>query len=135
MIFGGFRLPMAWVPWLADAALLVITASGYRQWQQGEGFQTYVESSLFHDLGEDSGSALWADRYARQVSGPAYVVSQVCLGGPLFLLKAWKHFQQRLVVEPGLEEKLKELLSLLRAANKWQSIDEHPQHRREILIK
>lgn len=134
MIFGGFRLPMAWVPWLTLTTLLVITASGYRQWLQGGGFKTYVESSLFHDLGDDSGSAVWADHYARQVTGPAYIVSQVCLGGPLFLLKAWKHFQQRLVAEPGLEERLKEVLSILSASNKWQSIDEYPQHRREILM-
>ncbi len=134
MIFGGFRLPVVWIPWLTLAALFVITGSGYRQWQQGDGFKTYVESSLFHDLGDDSGSAFWADHYARRVTGPAYIVSQVCLGGPLFLLKAWKHFQQRLVAWPGLEERLKEVLNLLRAANKWQSIDEHPQHRREILM-
>ncbi len=134
MIFSGFRLPMVWVPWLTVGALLVITGSGYRQWQQGGGFKTYVESSLFHDLGEDSGSAVWADHYARQVTGPAYIVSQVCLGGPLFLLKARKHFQQRLGAEPGLEERLKKVLALLRAANKWQSIDEYPPHRREILM-
>ncbi len=134
MIFGGFRLPMAWVPWLTLAALLVITGSGYRQWQQGGGFKTYVESSLFHDLGDDSASAVWTDIYAHRVTGPAYIVSQVCLGGPLFLLKAWKHFQQRLVAEPRLEERLKEVLCLLRAANKWQSIDEYPEHRREILM-
>lgn len=134
MIFGGFRLPVVWIPWLTFGALLMITGSGFRQWQQGDGFKTYVESSLFHDLGDDSGSAFWADHYARRVTGPAYIVSQVCLGGPLFLLKAWKHFQQRLVAESGLEERLKEVLSLLRAANKWQSIDEHPQHRREILM-
>lgn len=134
MVFRSFRLPIVWVPWLTWAALLVITVSGYSQWQQGDGFKTYVESSLFHDLGEDSGSAVWADHYARRVTGPAYIVSQVCLGGPLFLLKAWKHFQQRLMAEPGLEERLKEVLSLLRAANKWQSINDHPQHRREILM-
>ena len=62
MIFSGFRLPMVWVPWLTWAALLVITVSGYRQWQQGDGFKTYVESSLFHDLGEDSGSPLMSIR-------------------------------------------------------------------------
>ncbi|MEQ1748875.1 MAG: hypothetical protein ABL974_05600 [Prosthecobacter sp.] len=99
MIFGGFRLPMVWIPWLTLTALLVITGSGYRQWQQGDGFKTYIESSLFHDLGDDSASAVWTDIYARRVTGPAYIVSHVCMGGPLFLLKAWKHDQQRLAPE------------------------------------
>lgn len=134
MIFHGFRLPAVWIPWLTLAALLVITASGYLQWQQGGGFKSYVESSLFHDLGEDNAGAVVTDYYARQVTGPAYIVSQVCLGGPLCLLKGWKHFQQRLVAEPGLEARLKEVLTILRAVNKWQSIDEHPQYRREILM-
>jgi len=134
MIFGGFRLPTTWIPWLTIALMGIITWTGYRQWQNGGGFKSYVESSLFHDLGEDSGSAVWADHYARRVTGPAYIVSQICLGGPLFLLKAWKHFQQRLVEETGLNERLQEVLAILRKANKWQSIDEYPQHRREILM-
>jgi hypothetical protein len=134
MIFGGFHLPEVWIPWLLFAALMVISWSGYHQWQQGDGFKTYIESSLFHDLGDDSASAVWTDNYARRVTGPAYIVSQVCLGGPLFLLKALKHIQQRLTPEPELEARLQEVLTILRAANKWQAIVEYPQHRREILM-
>lgn len=134
MIFGLLHLPTLWIPWLTVAVMGVITWSGYRQWKNGGGFKSYVESSLFHDLGDDTGSAVWADHYARKVTGPAYVVSQICLGGPLFLLKAWKHFQQRLVSAPGLEGRLNEVLAILRTANKWQSMDEYPQHRHEILM-
>ncbi|GEP40802.1 hypothetical protein [Brevifollis gellanilyticus] len=134
IIFHMLSLSGAWLSWVAPAAMLVITWSGYRQWQKGDGFKSYVESSLFHDLGDDSGSAVWTDIYAHRVTGPAYVISQICLGGPLFLLKAWKHLQQRLTAESGLETRLQQVLTTLRTANKWQSIDEYPSDRREILM-
>ena len=133
-IFHMLSLSGTWLSWVAPAAMLAITWSGYRQWQKGDGFKSYVESSLFHDLGDDSGGAVWTDIYAHRVTGPAYMISQVCLGGPLFLLKAWKHLQQRLIAESGLEARLQQVLTTLRVANKWQSIDEYPDQRREILM-
>lgn len=38
-------------PWIALLALAGITFSGWRTWQNGQGFQTYAESALYHDLG------------------------------------------------------------------------------------
>jgi hypothetical protein len=132
--YHAFRLPYEYVSWLAFAALLVITWSGYRHWQKGDGFKSYVESSLLHNLGEGSVAAVVTDYYGRRITGPAYVLSQTFLGGPLLILRGLKHFQQRIPDESGLETKLHHALSVLRAANKWQAISEYPDMRPEILM-
>ncbi|HEY1049110.1 MAG TPA: hypothetical protein VGE39_05120, partial [Prosthecobacter sp.] len=82
----------------------------------------------------DTAGANAVDYHARRVTGPAYVLSQIFLGGPLFLLRGITHLKQRLPDEAGLEAKLHHTLGILRAANKWQSITEHPGHQREIVL-
>lgn len=66
--------------------------------------------------------------------GPAYVLGQIFLGGPLFLLRGWKHWVQRLPDSPDLEPRLNHSLGILRAAGKWQSIEEYPDLKLEILM-
>lgn len=125
-----------WSPWLAGLALAGICVSGHATWKRGHGFQSYADSALYHNLvgGGDSGGAEVVDFYARRVTGPAYVLSQIFLGGPLLLLRGIDHLRRRLPNEAGMETKLHHTLGILRAANKWQSIDEHPELRREILL-
>jgi hypothetical protein len=134
LVFRGFKLTAAYIPFIAAFALALITWSGYRQWQNGNGFKTYIESSLYHDLGEDSAGGVVVDYYARRVTGPAYVLSQIFLGGPLLLLRARKHFKQQLPNVTGLEQDLHQVLDALRAANKWQAITDYPETQREILM-
>ncbi len=132
-VFHSFRLPATLVPWLSLAALGAVTYGGWRQWQRGDGFNSYLESSLFHDLG-NSGGAFLVEEQTHRVTGPAYLLSQIFLGGPLLALRAIKHLRQRLPTMEGLEARLHETLSLLRMANKWQSIEDHPERRLEILM-
>lgn len=134
LVFHGFRFSPASIPWIATAALGLVTWGGFRQWRNGEGFTTYADSPFFHDLGEDTAGAVVVDHYARRVTGPAYVLSQIFLGGPLFLLRGLKHVRQMLPDEAGLETKLNHALGILRAANKWQALAEYPHLRREILM-
>jgi multisubunit Na+/H+ antiporter MnhB subunit len=135
-VLDSFRFSTNWAVWIAVAALIGITISGYITWQRGQGFQSYVETSLFHDLAgsADTAGANVVDYYARRVTGPAYVLSQVFLGGPLLLLRGMRHFQQLIPNEAVLEQKLHHILGILRKANKWQSITEYPEERREILM-
>jgi hypothetical protein len=132
-VFHSFRLPATLVPWLSLAALGAVTYGGWRQWQRGDGFNSYLESSLFHDLG-NSGGAFLVEEQTHRVTGSAYLLSQIFLGGPLLALRALKHLRQRLPTKEGLETRLHETLSLLQIANKWQSIEDHPDRRLEILM-
>ena len=125
-----------WSPWMASIALMGLCVSGYYTWRRGQGFQSYSESALHHDFGSaaDTGGAYAVDHYARQITGPAYVLSQIFMGGPLLLLRGIVHLRQRVRNEAGLETKLEHALSVLRRANKWQSITEYPDLEREILL-
>ncbi|MBC7965290.1 MAG: hypothetical protein H7Z17_05115, partial [Fuerstia sp.] len=96
LVFDGFRLAPAGIHPIAITALALISWSGYRHWKRGDGFKTYIETALYHDLGDESAGAVIVDHYARRITGPAYVLSQVFLGGPLLFLRGLKHIQQRL---------------------------------------
>jgi len=122
--------------WIAVVAVIGVSVSGYFTWRRGNGFQSYVESALYHDLASaaDTAGANVVDCYTRRVTGPAYVLSQIFLGGPLFVLRGIRHFQQLLPNEAGLEQKLHQMLGILRKANKWQPITEYPGQEREILM-
>ncbi len=135
-ILDSFRVSTSWAPWLAVGALAGVCLSGHATWKRGQGFQSYVESALYHNLpgGADTAGANVVDHYAHRVTGPAYVLGQVFLGGPILLLKGIAHLRQRLPNEAGLETRLHHALGILRAANKWQPITEHPALRREILL-
>jgi len=136
MLLRMFGYSSQWAISLAMAALTGITWSGYRTWKRGEGFKSYVESSLYTNLSgsADTAGAEVVDYYTQRITGPAYVLSQVFLGGPLFALRGLRHFKQLLPNEAGLEQKLHAMLGILQKANKWQSITEYPGQEREILM-
>lgn len=129
-------LDPTWAPWIAGLVLAGICVSGHATWKRGEGFRSYEESAIYHHLVGAPLTAVpgVADHHAHKVAGPAYVLGQILLGAPLLLLRGITHLKQRLPEEAGLEAKLRHTLGILRAANKWQSITEHPGHQREILL-
>jgi hypothetical protein len=94
MALHVFGFSTDWAIGIAIAALVGVTWSGYHTWKRGQGFQTYIESALYHNLAgaADTGGAEVVDYSARQVTGPAFVLSQIFLGGPLFALRGLRHF-------------------------------------------
>lgn len=129
----AFSLPQTWVLDLALLAMAGVTLGGWRHWKQGKGFHAYNESSLCHNLG-DTGQAAVAEYYSHRITGPAYILSQIFLGGALLALKAWDSWKARIAFDPALELRLHETLRRLNAANKWQSLSDHPEHRQEIFL-
>ena len=130
----GFPLTPAMAQVIAGFGLLAVALSGYRTWKNQGGLQSYHESAFYHDLSAaDSGGAYFTEQYIQRVTGPAYVLSQVFLAGPLWVLKAWTLFASRIPASNELEDRLGKVLATLKAANKWQSINDYPDHCTEIL--
>jgi hypothetical protein len=136
MALHAFGYSPAAAHWIAGAALVGITFSGWWTWRNGQGFQSYAESALCHNFGgaADTAGAYLVDHYAGQVTGPAYVLSQTFLGGPLFLLRSMHRLRLRIPKEEGLEERLTRMLKVLNAANKWQGLADYPGQEREVLL-
>ena len=97
------------------------------------GLSGYHESGLYHDLGEDTAGAWGVDFYAHRVTGPAYVLGQIFMAGPQFILRSLTLLRRRIARSDELESRLENTLDALRAANQWQGIHEYPELRREIL--
>jgi hypothetical protein len=126
--FGGLGLSLAIVHLIIVGFLLLVTIAGYVAWKKRGGFASYYDSGLFVELDVDSGGARAVEYYADRVAAPAYALSQCFMAGPLWLLRAWAHWRNRLAPRPGLNEQLSETLTRLRAANKWQGLRDYPAH-------
>jgi len=131
-LYGGAIPPTA-VHGIVAAGMLIVLLSGYRLWKAKGGTYGYHQSALHHHFGDEHAGAALVDHYAHRVTAPAYIISQVFLAGPLLLLKSATLLASRIPATAGLENHLTETLGLLRAANKWQSIDAYPDLRTEIL--
>lgn len=118
---------------VAVLGLAAVSFSGYRRWRAGGGLQGYHESALYHDLGEETGGAFVVDFYAHRITGPAHVLSQVFLAGPVLLLRVPTLIANLLPSSAGLEARLVDTLEILRAANKWQPITDYPALKSEVL--
>lgn len=128
-----YALPDSWAVGIGMLGLLASGFSGYKVWQAGGGRFSYHESALHHDFGEATAGAFVVGLYAHRITGPAYVISQLFLTGPLWLLKAWTLLGSRIQESAERESRLEHTLAALRAANKWQGLDAYPDARTEIL--
>lgn len=130
----GIRVAPFWLQVSTIAAILIVTVSGYRMWRRTGGFQSYAKSGFYHEFDLSSSSGALTDFYAHRVTGPAYILSQLFLAGPLMFLRGTTHFRNRIPPDDSLEAVLGETLAKLRQLNKWQSLADHPGAEREILM-
>ena len=61
------------------------------------------------------------------------MLGQIFMAGPQGILKSLTLFRSRIARTDALEEKLASALAALRAANKWQGLQDYPEWRSEIL--
>jgi hypothetical protein len=135
--FVAGQFGYSWTPLLANIVasicVIIVLVSGYLTWRSQGGLHGYHESSLYHDLGEDTAGAYVVDHYAHRVTAPAYVLVQLFLSGPLQLLRCRTLLGSLVPKSPELELRLQSTLETLRRANKWQSLNEYPSLRTEVL--
>lgn len=129
----GYKLSPLIASMIGLLGLGAIWISGYKTWKSGGGLYGYHESALYHDLGEDTAGAFVLGYYAHRVTAPAHILSQLFLAGPTLLLRARTLQASLLPDTPELVTRLEDTLTLLKEANKWQSLNEYPNHRAEIL--
>lgn len=79
----GHRLASSTAMVIGLLGLTAVFFSGYRVWQRRGGLYSYHESALYHDFGGGTAGAVVGDFYAHRVTGPAYIISQIFLAGPL----------------------------------------------------
>jgi hypothetical protein len=119
--------------WVAFAGMLALAWSGFRTWKSGGGLKGFHESAFYFELELDTAGAYQVERYTQRVTGPAHVLSQLFLGGPLLLLKACTLLSSLVPNSTDLESRLTETLSELALAKRWQPMTDHPRRREEIL--
>ena len=130
----GFRFPPITGAMIAGVALVVLTISGFRLWLAGGGAYGYHSSAFYHEFDTETASGYMANRELHRVTGTAWFFSQIFLGGPLSLLRAFTLLRSRIPDSPELENRVAGVLQTLRSANRWQSISEYPGQREEIFF-
>ena len=119
------------IGWLG---VLAIFSSGYAMWAKGGGFTSLEDSILSLEPLTDfsTGGAYAVHRQLAQVTASSHLLSQTFLAGPLMLLNGIKRIRLRVPASPSLEERLVDTLSLIRAAEKWQGLNDYPGREEEI---
>ncbi len=126
--------PPSYIPIIAGLTGVAATCfSGYRIWKRKGGLYSYHESGLYLNLNHDTGGAVVVSHYANRVTGPAYLLGQIFLAGPLWLLQALTLINSRIPYSNERETRLVGILSDMKHLNKWQSLYEHPHAQQEIL--
>ena len=131
--FGlGVSVETAWM--ICALGLLALFSSGYSLWKKGGGLKSFGESAFYFEAlatGE-TGGAYEVNRRLGQVTGTSHALSQFFLAGPLMLFNAATRFANLISFSALREERMGQALDKLRAANKWQGLEEHEGWEEEI---
>ncbi|MCB1228148.1 MAG: hypothetical protein KDK99_20245, partial [Verrucomicrobiales bacterium] len=119
---------------LAVCLMLGVTWSGLRTWREESHFHGYQDSALRPDFNPAGGGGVVVEMYAHRITGPAYLLGQVILAGPLLLMRAVGRLRNWIAPSPELERDLKEMLETLRKVDRWQEITDYPGRERLILL-
>jgi hypothetical protein len=130
----GWRAAVRYSRAFASAVLVIIGVGGFLRWKNGEGFYGYADSSFFTNFEPLSGGAIAVDRGLHRVTGPAYILSQIFLLGPLQLLSAYGHFRSMIPQDQALERGLEDLLVEIRSKKKWEEIVNYPGREKEVAL-
>ena len=122
-----------WAAASSVTVLVVLTISGWNRARAGLGGYGFGDSS-FHLALDESRSGAWVvNESVNRVTGPAYLLSQFFLAGPLLILGAWQRLRTLVANEPGLENRLGELLSEIDRRRRWEPVETYSDRERELL--
>ena len=132
---GQFQIaPMReWAVSASVAVLVVLTISGWNRARAGLGGYGFGDSS-FHAALDESRSGAWVvNESVNRVTGPAYLLSQFFLSGPLLILGAWKRLRSLVSNEPGRELRLAELFAELDRHRRWEPVETYSDRESDLL--
>jgi len=112
-----------WLPVGVVGFWSVLTTSGWRRWRSGQGSYGPADSLGFFDFNEDHAGAWFVQNRAARITGPAWLLSQMFLAGPLQALKGASLLRARLPDDVTTELRLKDLLESIRSKGSWHAVD------------
>ena len=113
--------------------LIVLTISGWNRARAGLGGYGFGDSS-FHAALDESRSGAWVvNESVNRVIGPAYLLSQFFLAGPLLILGAWKRLRTLVTNNPRLELRLAELFAELNRRRRWEPFETYSDRESDLL--
>ncbi len=118
---------------IALGALGLIFLEGLRRARAGKGLYDFSESPGHLGLGSSSGGAMMIEmEVTTQVTGPAYILTQIFLCGPLQWQKMHTLLTSRFPATQATAEELERLLSDLGLKRGWQSLRKFETQRASI---
>ncbi|MEM7386980.1 MAG: hypothetical protein AAF514_18735 [Verrucomicrobiota bacterium] len=126
LIIGYFDadLPAYAFHLVAAGCIGLVYLSGWRYASTGKRQKTFADSNFFVTLDHDSGGAWFAQYYARRYMVPFYVLSQLCLAGPLQGFKAWRLLKSPIRYDANREGRIRTLLAKIESAEGWKKVSE-----------
>jgi len=111
----------------------IVVVTGLLTWRRGKGHTEMAESDLaLPTFDESTGGAYAVGYYARQVTGPAYLLSQIFLAAPLQFGNAIDCINSRIPDDEELERRLQATLAFARKQKGWHGISEYAGKEQEV---
>lgn len=117
-----------------SGCVIFITVTGLIRWRAGIGHDGYESMDPFSGIDHVSGSSMVVAHYAGRVTGPAHVISQIALAGPIQLMKVITSIRSIVPRDAKLEAELRSVLDDLRSFGKWRSIGNYAGKEKEISL-
>ncbi len=104
---------------LSLVACLTIYVSGWRRRAAGVGFLDADQSVAGLRLTPETGGAYYVNHQVGKVTGPAYFLSQIFLGGAFALHSAWSRSRSHVPATPEYADRLTQAFRVLSMDRKW----------------
>jgi hypothetical protein len=116
----------------AVAVVLVLYWDGFRRANSNAGLYGFDESQMFLGLDWSNAGAMLVEMELARVTGPAYVLTQLFLCGPLQLIKCKGCVASLIEPHPGLVQNLQHLLDGIVSKGKWHSVETYSNYYPEL---
>ena len=134
VVMGGFwkQAPLSYET-AATVLMTIVFVSGAVQWARGgESYRVFKDTDFYASLDHVSAGAFMTQRHVHRITGIAYVLSQVFLGGPWQICKGYARLRSRLPNDPKLEARMREVLGWMRTSGQWETAMKYRDNAEEL---
>jgi hypothetical protein len=118
---------------VASALTGLVFVSGVVQWVRGgKGYQVFKDTPFYASIDHVSGGAFMMQLYTHRITGLAYILSQLFLGGPWQICQGVARLRGRLPNDPKLELRMREVLGWMRASGQWETAMKYQDNSEEL---
>ncbi len=118
---------------MATGLTAAVFVSGAIQWARGgESYRVFKDTDFYASLDHVSTGAFLVKHGVHRITGVAYLLSQIFLGGPWQICTGYTRLRSRLPNDPKLEARMREVLGWMRTSGQWETAMKYRDNAEEL---